>query len=119
VGLRRRPHVWRRPDNVILVEGLFQDTLEPFLSEHTGPAGFVHIDSDIYSSAAYVLAKLTPRLASGCILVFDELMPSNTAYYPNWRNHEWRALTEWLPTAPLELEPLAHNGAAGVAFRVL
>ncbi len=76
--------------NVELVVGWFQDTLPRFLDDHDGVAAFVHIDSDIYSSAVTVLEGLAPRLRPGSIIVFNEYFN-----YPNWRQHEFRAFQEF------------------------
>src|SRR5579859_7811030 len=37
--------------NVELVVGWFDKSLPPFLEGHPGPASFLHVDSDLYSSA--------------------------------------------------------------------
>ena len=59
---------------VQFVTGLFQDTLTPFLScfDPAGRTLVVHIDSDLYSSALYVLVKLDPLLVAGSLIVLDE-----------------------------------------------
>ena len=41
--------------NVTLITGLFQDTLVPFLQEKGKKVSFIHIDSDLYSSAKFIL----------------------------------------------------------------
>lgn len=72
MGLNETPKV---PVNVTLIEGLFQETLAPFLEEHVEPASFVHLDADLYSSTKYVLFTLADndRLKTGTILEFDEV----------------------------------------------
>lgn len=79
------------PSNSHLVLGLFEETVEGFLAEHTGTVELAHIDCDIYSSTVTVLTALTDRLAPGSVLVFDELL-----YYPQRENHEVKAFYEWL-----------------------
>lgn len=79
------------PENAQLVFGLFEDTVEGFLAEHSGTVELAHVDCDIYSSTVTVLTALTDRLAPGSILVFDELL-----YYPQRENHEVKAFYEWL-----------------------
>lgn len=78
-------------DAVDFVVGWFNESLPLFLDREAGPVTFVHIDSDLYSSAALVLGLLTPRLVPGAVLVFDELVN-----YPGFRGGEARALYEWL-----------------------
>jgi hypothetical protein len=76
--------------NVELHVGWFDDTLPTFLDSHGGDAAFVHIDSDIYSSAKTILDNLTPRVRPGTIIVFNEYFN-----YPNWKQHEFRAFKEF------------------------
>ena len=70
------------PGDVILVEGLFQDTLEPFLEEHDGSVSFLHLDADLYSSTKYVLFTLADagRLQKGTIIEFDEVFYQDSAH---------------------------------------
>lgn len=76
--------------NVVLHVGWFDDTLPPFLDQHEGPVAFVHIDSDLYSSAKTILDNLAPRIRPGTIIVFNEYFN-----YPNWKQHEYRAFQEY------------------------
>jgi hypothetical protein len=76
--------------NVRLETGWFDDTLPSFLERHDGAAAFVHVDSDIYSSARTILTCLAPRIRPGTIIVFNEYFN-----YPNWQQHEYRAFQEY------------------------
>jgi len=60
-------------ENVELVIGLFQDTLEKFLEKYPYPVAYIHIDCDLYSSTKYVLEKLESRIVSGTVISFDEI----------------------------------------------
>jgi predicted O-methyltransferase YrrM len=82
-----------------LVPGLFDEVLPGFLETHPGPVDLLHIDSDLYSSAATVLSMVGPRLQSGSVVVFDEFFN-----YPGWRNHEYRAWTEFVNGAAIEFQ---------------
>ncbi len=55
-------------------KGLFQDTLWPFLNEYKNdkPQKVIHIDSDLYTSALFVLTSLAPKLKKGDVIIFDE-----------------------------------------------
>jgi hypothetical protein len=86
-------------DNAELVVGLFEDTLPKFLNNHDGPASFVHIDCDLYSSTKSVLRHLSPRLCPGTIVVFDEYFN-----YPGWQENEHKAFDEYLETSDLAAE---------------
>ena len=99
-------------DNVVLVKGWFDDTLAPFVAEHQGPVAFIHVDSDIYSSAKTVLDHLGPRLQSGSVIVFNEYFN-----YPNWKQHEYRAWQEFCAESGTTYEYLC-LGLYEVAVRV-
>ncbi|RBM19270.1 class I SAM-dependent methyltransferase [Prauserella sp. PE36] len=73
-----------------LVVGLFADTLPAFLEQHGQPVDFVHVDSDLYSSAKTVLDLVGPRLRAGSVIAFDEFFN-----YPGWQDHEYRAWREY------------------------
>ena len=82
-------------ENVTLVVGTFQETLESFLKKLVEPILFIHFDADLYSSTAYCLDKVTNHLAPDSIFVFDEYHN-----YEGWQNHEHKAFTEWLDKNP-------------------
>jgi len=90
--------------NIRLVKGLFQDTLEDFLDLHTDPIAFINIDSDLYSSAKYVLDLTKDRFQNGTILTFDELCD-----YPTYREHEIKAFAEFLLETKYDYECLYHQ----------
>lgn len=73
------PHV---PGDIVLIEGLFQDTLEPFLEEHDESVSFLHLDADLYSSTNYVLSTLADagRIVKGTIIEFDEVFYQDTSH---------------------------------------
>jgi hypothetical protein len=85
------------PTNVTLVKGMFENSLPRWLSSNPDSTSFLHIDSDLYSSAKCILDNLNDRIAPGAVIVFDELGDwMDSGVYPNWREGEWRALCEWL-----------------------
>ena len=75
-------------DGIYLIRGLFQDTLDDFLKQHGGSVALCHIDSDLYSSAAFVLSRLKDRFVSGSLLIFDEIFGHEAVM------HEARAFYE-------------------------
>lgn len=82
--------------NVKLHKGWFNETLPVFLQtlppvgEFGSVVSLLHIDCDLYASAATVLETLAQRIVPGTIIVFDELVN-----FPEYRNHELRALYEF------------------------
>lgn len=87
-----------------LVVGWFAETLPGFLAEHPGRVDFVHIDSDLYSSAVTVLDHVGPRLRAGSVVMFDEYFN-----YAGWEKHEHRAWREWLARTGTTAEYLAYT----------
>jgi hypothetical protein len=75
-------------DGAEIVVGLFADTL-PHFDDRGAPITLLHVDCDIYASAACVLEWAQPRLAAGAVVVFDELWS-----YAGFEEHEMRALYE-------------------------
>lgn len=86
-------------DNVELVVGLFQDTLEKFLEDHSEPVAYLHLDADLYSSTKYVLDQLGDRIVSGTVVSFDEIYN-----YPEYRDHEIKAWLEFCETNKISYE---------------
>jgi hypothetical protein len=75
---------------------MFADVLPGFLSEHPGAVAFVHVDSDLYSSAMTVLVHVGPRLVEGSVVLFVHEYYN----YPDWHRHEHRALLEYAERDP-------------------
>jgi len=89
--------------NVILHVGFFDKTLPEFLSNHIEPVAFVHIDSDLYSSAHTILWAIRERIVTGTVIVFDEYFN-----YPNWKLHEHRAFEEFCTEFNIKFDYLAY-----------
>lgn len=87
-----------------LIVGWFDRTLPGFLARHPGPVAFLHVDSDLYSSARTVLELVGPRLEPGSIVVFDEYFN-----YPSWQRHEYRAWQEHVERTGLQYSYLAYT----------
>lgn len=92
-------------------QGLFQQTLTPFLrSTALKNRKVIHLDADIYSATLYVLTLITPYLNSGDILIFDEF---------NVPMHEFKAFKEWSESFYIEYEVLgAVNNYFQVAIKI-
>lgn len=107
----------RLPDvssKVVLVKGLFDETLPRFVRETPGSASFLHIDCDLYSSTRTVFEALGDRVVPGTVIVFDEYFN-----FPGWRQGEFRAFTEFAEAHGLSHEYLGYNGfGEQVAVRI-
>lgn len=77
-------------DNVRLVKGWFSETLPRFAEEVRGPAAFLHIDSDLYSSAKTVIEALAERIVPGTVIAFDDYLN-----HPGWQDGESKAWREF------------------------
>jgi hypothetical protein len=75
--------------NIIPVVGWIQDTLPSFLSEKKPKINFMHIDTDTYETAKFILENTKKYLSKNSIIVFDELYN-----FPGWDVGEYKALTE-------------------------
>jgi len=101
------------PSNVQLHVGWFNDTLPRW--SLTGPVAFLHIDSDLYSSAQYVLEYLADQIVPGTVIVFDEYFN-----FPGWQQDEFRAWQEFVAKKQLKYEYLGFvSGHQEVAVRVI
>ncbi|MHB1348510.1 MAG: class I SAM-dependent methyltransferase [Desulfobulbaceae bacterium] len=92
-------------ENVRLHVGWFDRTLPGFLEAHPEKAAFIHIDSDLYSSAKTVLDALRPRIVPGTVIVFDEFFN-----YPGWQEHEYKAFREFIADTGLGFRYLCYAG---------
>lgn len=108
-------------ENAHIVAGLIQDTLPDFLAENDGRAAFVHIDTDIYSSAKYILDTLydAGRIVSGTVILFDELFSCEGGSYPAWPHHEYKAFVEFGKRTGLQINLIGRRSANSYAFKIL
>ena len=86
-------------DNVTLHKGWFNNTLSEFLKINNKKIAFLHIDCDLYQSTIEVLNAVLPYLMIGTVIVFDEFFN-----YPNWRNHEFKAFSEFIEKTGIEFK---------------
>lgn len=95
--------------NTELVIGEFTDTVPRFMERWPSmPVGFVHIDCDLYASAATALT-IAPLLVDGAIILFDEYYN-----YDGWEDHEHQALMD----SGIDFEYIAMSSHEQVAIRV-
>lgn len=94
-------------DNVVLIKGWFNKTLDNFLKEHPQKISFLHIDCDLYSSTKYILDTLKNYLDKDCIIIFDELVN-----YPGFDGEtgELRAFCEFVNENNVNYEWIGMNG---------
>jgi len=127
------------PENVTLWKGWFNNTITEWkrsVSEEgylkpTLPISFLHVDCDIYSSTVTIFEELNDSIVPGTIIRFDELScwryvfgeasPSGSAnrvMYTTWKDHEWKALNEWLDKYDRKVVPISRNWFQGATVVV-
>ncbi|MGA9871595.1 MAG: TylF/MycF/NovP-related O-methyltransferase, partial [Rhodococcus sp. (in: high G+C Gram-positive bacteria)] len=87
-----------------IVPGMFEDSLPGFLESHSEKLAFLHLDADLYSSTVTVLDLVADRLVEDTVIVFDEYFN-----FPGWRNHEYRAWTEFVARTGTEFDYLGYT----------
>ena len=89
--------------NVSLEQGWFEDSLPPFVEKHPEPCAFLHIDSDLYSSAKTILDVFKSQIKAGTVIIFDEYFN-----YPDWEDGEFKAFEEFLTQTGLKYNYLGY-----------
>lgn len=95
------------PANVTLHVGLFEDTLPEFLAalpDPPQPVAYLHVDSDLYSSAKTIFDHLGDRIVPGTVIVFDEYFN-----YSGWEEGEYKAFQEFVTARGLSYDYLTYN----------
>lgn len=72
---------------------------------HPQGVAYMHIDCDLYRGASEVLHLLSDHIVPGTVLLFDDLIN-----YPAYREHEARALWEWLVASGRRLRVIGALG---------
>lgn len=84
--------------NVILIKGLFEDTLPQFVNKNKlGQISLLHMDADTYKPTIFVLNALKNNLMRGTTVIFDEYFG-----YPNFQSHEFKAWKEFVASEGIQ-----------------
>jgi len=94
-GVKKFPKVKK---NVELIQGWFDTSLPAFIeSNNFDNISFLHVDSDLYSSAKTIFDCLNSKINKGTVIVFDEFYPwTNKKWFTTWKEHEYKALGKWI-----------------------
>lgn len=97
-------------ENVTLIKGWFNETLEEFIKQKNQKVSFIHMDADLYSSTKYILDTLKNYLDKDCVIVFDELVN-----YPGFDGDtgELRAFYEFVNENNVDYKWIGMNGTIG------
>jgi hypothetical protein len=99
--------------NVSLIKGWYKDTLPEFIKNNNTGISFIHVDSDIYSSAKDIFFYTKNNIKNNCIIVFDELVG-----YNNFENHEWKAWWEFVESNHIEFEWIGGNKSGMINYTI-
>ncbi len=94
-------------DTVTLHVGWFDETLPKFvagLKKDQRSICYLHIDSDLYSSAKSVFSYLGGLIVAGTVIVFDGYFN-----YPGWKEGEFKAFQEFVAENSVEYEYITYN----------
>lgn len=112
------------PPNATLHRGWFKDTIPPFLEwvQKNGgkPFRLLDIDCDLYVSTQQILTLCNEWIDPGTVIYFDELCDwgGGGTRYPEWEQHEYKALLEWCQEFGRSVKAISRNGAYGAAVVV-
>lgn len=95
------------PSNVTLHKGFFDTSLPKFVAENMKAGdnlAFLHIDSDLYSSAVTIFENLEPFIRPGTVILFDEYFG-----YKGWERDAVKAFRELRERTGIEYEYLGYQ----------
>ena len=94
-------------NNVELIKGWINETLDNFIQHHNKKVSFIHIDVDLYSSTKNIFDILKNYIDTDCIIVFDELVN-----YPGFDGDtgELKAFYEFITENKVDYEWIGMNG---------
>ncbi|MDG2428482.1 MAG: class I SAM-dependent methyltransferase [Acidimicrobiales bacterium] len=103
-------------NNCVPIVGVIQKTLPQFISDSKDlEINFIHIDTDTYPTAKFILGQVKPYLVDQCIIVFDELYD-----FEGWSVGEYKALTEVFTEDEYEFLAFSKDeGNAALRFKKL
>jgi hypothetical protein len=119
--------------NVTLWKGWFDETIPVWLeqADQNKPITYLHIDCDLYSSTVTILENLNHMIKPGTFIRWDELScwrnvfgeadPRGKAYrvhYTTWKDHEWKAMNEWMEKYNRKVIPVCRNWFQGATVMV-
>lgn len=95
------------PANVTLHKGFFDTSLPEFISKNMKAGdslAFLHVDSDLYSSAKTIFNNLVPYFRAGTIILFDEYFG-----YKSWERDAVKAFREFREFTGAQYEYLGYQ----------
>lgn len=98
-------------DQATLVKGWFSESI-PEYKENLNQLKFIHIDSDLYSSAKTIFEELNEHIEKGTVIAFDEFIQFPEApskWFSNWRDGEYKACIEWMEKYNRKLKPICRT----------
>lgn len=103
-----------------LVKGWFSESL-PGYKENINQIKFLHIDSDLYSSAILTLEEFNDHIKKGTLIAFDEFIQfpeAKSKWYPNWEDGEYKACIEWMEKYNRKIKAICRTSQEQCCFVV-
>lgn len=101
-------------ERIEIIKGWFSDTVFDWVKSRNRPLSFVHVDSDIYSSARTILMGCNKLIVPGTVVLFDEMFG-----YVGWEHHEYKAYREWLKICGRECKYLGRSSNHRLYLQVI
>ena len=103
--------------NVKIFRGWFDQTISIWKTHYrNSKIKFLHIDSDLYSSAITVLFELNENIVPGSIIRFDDFYPWSKKKYDRWPEGEFKALYDWMQKFNREAKIIARTDHWGCSI---
>lgn len=112
VEINLRKSIGTKLDNVVFVEGFYDETLSSKKDYGLKKIAVCHIDCDLYSSTVPVLDFIYDKLQDGTIIAFDDFY----CYRGNPRYGVQRAFIEWVEKNDVKYSEFYRYSWAGQSF---
>jgi hypothetical protein len=93
--------------NVVIIPGLFQDTLPDFIKTQNKKISLIHFDCNLYSSTRFVLDTIAPYIDNECIFVFGNIVNFDGF---SGNSGQLKALFEFFTETRMHMEWIGMNG---------
>lgn len=98
----------KRFKNIEFVKGWFDKSVPEFMKDKKEKIAFLHIDSDLYSSAKIIFDNLEKNIVPGTVIMFDEFYN-----YDGYEAHEYKAFKEFVERNNVTYEWISHVASPG------
>lgn len=106
--------------NIEIRQGFFKDSIPIWIAEiNPEKIKFMHIDSNLYSSAITTLSLLDKFIVPGTVICLDEFFFWDEPHkWPLWYKEEFRALKEWVTLYDRSFEILFYGNRNELSIQI-